>query len=344
MNDSAHDISSQGQQQARVITVTLSPTLERTLVTHFLGLGYKNRVTERVKVIPAGRGINIARALDRLVCNTSAVVLLGDDATGSAYSTLLAKETFDTIVLHTNSITNSDIVVYDTGHHTETRIVEDSADAMAKDIKAVGDLLQSMLQENDYVVFAGGLPQGVDSDSYAYLTDSAQAKGARVVLVTEGKALDDALRARPELIVLSNGQLEAFFNYPIRTLEGVVSSAHKLQERGALRVLIVDDERAVAVLVDENTSWFVELHEEDAGTTSGVWDALVAGYLTGRIKRNPLNQALELGAAAASYAINHVGTDFGDEDALAAHQDDIEVVQIDEDNETPIQSAPPLSS
>jgi 1-phosphofructokinase len=324
----------EASQTAKVITVTLAPSLERTMVTHFLGTGYKNRVTERVKVAPAGRGINIARALYRMMCNTTAVVLLGGDATASAYTALISQEGFDTIVLHTDSITSSEVVIYDSGHHTETRIVEDSAEATADDIAAVSDLLQNMLNPDDYVVFAGGLPQGVNTDTFGLLTDRLRSKGAKVVLVTEGKALEDALRARPELIVLTNGQLEAFFNYPIRTFGDIASSAHKLQERGALRVLVVNDERAIAVLVDEEAGWLAELNEEDdGGTTSGVWDAFVAGYLTGRIKRNPLDQSLELGAAAASYAISHVGTDFGDEEEIASHQSNIEVMQIDENNE-----------
>lgn len=322
----------------KIITVTLNPSLVRRVVTHYLGLGYRNRVTENIQLVPSGRGINIARALHRLECDTCALVLLGSDAAGSAYSKLAADESFETIMLYTKSTTNSEVVLVDTGHNTETCIFEDTAEATEDDMTVLMERLLSIMQKGDYVVFAGGLPRGLASDAYAILTERVHSKGAKVVLVTEGKALEDALRGRPELIVLTTRQAEAYFNYPIRTAEGIINGASKIQSEGALRVLVVDNERMQAVLVDEESSWLVELHEDDAAhaiTNKTVWDAFVAGYLTGRIQRNPLEDSLELGAAAASYTMSHEDNDFGTEAEIAIHQDDFDMVELtDEDPET----------
>lgn len=324
------------EQKPSIYTVTLSPELERTLVVHYLATGYQNRVTEKMQLSPSGHGVNIAKALDRLKTPSSAIVLLGNDATGKAYTSLVSEENFDAIVVHSTSATNSAMVIYDTGHNTETRIIEDRAEVNANDIAAVGELLQSLVEAGDYVVFAGALPDGISEDTYAYLIDLVQAKEAKVVLATSGPALENALAAAPELIMLTLRDLEGHFNYPIRNLQDICASARKLQERQAQRVLVVDDERTQAVLIEEEAQWLVELHEDDhIGTTSGVWDAFIAGYLTGRITRKALDESLELGAAAAAYTLNQVGNEFGTAKDIKTHTEEIDVVQIDPDDEPP---------
>ncbi len=71
--------------QKKVITVTLNPSLDRTVTTHFLALGYHNRTTATTRLDPAGRGVSVSRALHALGVETHAVVVLGHDANGRAY-------------------------------------------------------------------------------------------------------------------------------------------------------------------------------------------------------------------------------------------------------------------
>lgn len=327
-------------QQPKVITVTLTPTLERTVVTNFLAIGYRNSVTEPVRLEAAGHGLNIARACHQMRCATESIIVLGHDTTAEAYQTLLAEEAFETVVLAVHCTTNSEVVIYDTGHQNETRIADRSASLSADDVTALGELLKTQTNTGDYVVFAGDLPYGVALDTYAYLTDIVQAEGAKVVLVTDGKALEHALKAEPELVMLNNAQLEGYFNYPVRTMTGLVACAQKLQAEGALRVLIIDDEHQIAVLVDEEDSWFVGLPEEARGTSSGAWDALLAGYLIGRTSKRALDVSLELGAAAAAYTINHIGNEFGTIKDIKRYTEEIQVVPVEQAEQSPRQMPP----
>jgi sugar/nucleoside kinase (ribokinase family) len=47
------------------------------------------------------------------------------------------------------------------------------------------------------------------------------------------------------------------------------------------------------------------------GTSTGIWSALRAGFLAGWSQKRPLPQSLELGVAAAAYAAEQIGTEFG---------------------------------
>lgn len=317
--------------EPKVVTVTLNPALLQTLVIPFLAVGYQNRVTEPVRLDPAGRGINISRALHNLGVPTKAVVLLGTDTTGQAYTSLLAQETVDVIVINTNGSTHSEIVIADPGNGTETHLIEESAEVSGEDVIAVGQLLQQMLNPNDIVVFAGALPNGVARDSYAYLTDFAQDVGAQVVVSTDPEALEQTLRSKPELIALNEMEAEGMFNYPIRTYEDLVGGARQLHKRADTQVLVVVKDKGNAVMVEQDNEWFVEFVSDEQGTLSGIWDAMLAGFLAQRLKGRSVAGALELGAAAASYTASHLGTEFGSLHAVEIYCRDVKVSMLNPD-------------
>lgn len=313
-----------------IITVTLTPTLERTLVVHYLGVGYTNETQGPVRLDPAGRGINIARALHRLNCPVQSLILLGNDSVGEVYAGLLTEEAFDVMVVPTKTYTRSCTVIWDDKNQLETRLVGTDPRLDQANIVALGEALAQQVKAGDMVVLAGDLPYGVEPDSFAYLTDVVQAIGAKVALATNGYALRDALKAEPDLVVLDQGSAEAYFNYPIRSYEDLLTSAHHLREAGSQQVLIFVKTKGIAVLVDADEQWMVEFPESDcSGTSSGVWDAMVAGYLAGRAKRRPLGEALELGAAAATFATMQIGNEFGTLKELKTYLDDVDVISID---------------
>ena len=78
-----------------------------------------------------------------------------------------------------------------------------------------------------------------------------------------------------------------------------------------------------AVLVTEEDVWRVDLPEFEPGTSSGVKDALIAGYLVGRAMHIPLDKSLELGAASATYTASQVGNEFGKPSDVAEFMSDV---------------------
>ncbi|MGD2157568.1 MAG: PfkB family carbohydrate kinase [Anaerolineales bacterium] len=106
----------------KIITVTLNPSLDRTLVTHHLAIGYHNLTQETTRLDPAGRGLGISRTLSKLGIPTQAIVLMGNDATGKAYRALISEEDFDVTVIEVSGRTRSKTIIWDTGKNNETQI------------------------------------------------------------------------------------------------------------------------------------------------------------------------------------------------------------------------------
>ncbi len=317
------------QPARKVITVTLNPSLDRTLTTHFLSLGYTNRVTGATRLDPAGRGVNVSRALHALGEPTHAILLLGHDATGLAYEALLAQEGFPVTVVRGAGSTRSNIIITDTGHGHETMILEDSRGVTRADRQMVSRALLSLIHPGDFVVFAGSLPSDVRPDTYAQLTSLAQAAGAHVALnAGGGDPLKLAVQARPNLIYLTQSQMEGLMNVPVRAQEDVIGAAKRLQARGVQRVLVALEETRVAYLVAEDAVWRAEW-PDTSGTRVGLAGAMIAGFLAGRLEGESFEKSLQLGAATAVITLSRPGRDYGTREEVEAVLPEVHVGQVD---------------
>jgi len=316
------------QPARKVITVTLNPSLDRTVTTHFLSLGYTNRETGPTRLDPAGRGVNVSRALHALGEPTHAILLLGQDATALAYEALLAREGFPVTVVRGSGVTRSNIMITDTGHGHETLILEDSAGVTRADRQALSRTLLSLIRPQDYVVFAGSLPTDTRTDTYAQLTSLAQAAGARVALnAGGGDPLRLAVPARPFLIYVSQPQLEGLINVPVRAEEDVIGAARLLQQRGVQRVLVALEETRTVYLLAEEGGWRA-VWPDTPGARAGIGSALIAGFLAGRLDGESFEQSLRLGAAMAALTISRPGRDYGTRAEVEALLPEIEAAPV----------------
>jgi 1-phosphofructokinase len=312
--------------EPNVITITLNPSLDRTLVVHYLNVGYHNRTRETTRLDPAGKGVNIARALHQLGCPTRAIVLLGDDATGKAFKSIIADEGFGVTAITVSGNTRSNIFILDDGNHTETAVIEDGPTITQADLDLVMGTMQQQIKEGDFVVLAGSLPNGAPTDTLAQLCQVAHSIGAQVAIVAGGEPLEKALPTKPLLVALSQAEAEAFFNFPVRAKEDVLGCARHLREQGAQQVLLEMRTTNHALLIAEEGQWEVDLPPvAGEGTSTGIWSALRAGFLAGWATKRPLPESLELGVAAAAYVAEQIGSEFGRIEDVKPYREDVTI-------------------
>lgn len=312
----------------KIVTVTLNPSLDRTLVTQFLHIGYQNHTTENSRLDAAGAGLNISQALNKLSIKTKALVLLGDDATGKAFQVLINEYNFPVIAIRVEGQTRSNTIILDTGNAQETQITEEASDITREDIESITNILKSTVRRRDTVVLAGSLPHSAGEDTYEWLTHTCKRLGAEVVISSTGEALRHALSSNPDMVTLNQGELEAFFNIPIRDIRDVSTFAEKLHKQGAEKVLIGMEKTKQAFLYTTDEQLVAGMPEADEGTTSGTWHALLAGFLSGQNKKESNAHSLKLGAAAAIYTASQVGNQFGSSAEIAGYLYRIECQQV----------------
>jgi fructose-1-phosphate kinase PfkB-like protein len=280
--------------------------------------GYPNTVTDVTRLDPAGRGVNISRALSELDIATEAIVMLGTDAIGKAYQALIESEPFKTHLIERPGLTRSNTIIYDSGTKQETQIIEEGVNETddEDDIRVITDRVVEVVQPGDTVALSGVLPRNVPVNIYARLIESVKEAGAKVVLAADGISLEIGLRSSPDIIAMRQNEVESFFNYPVRTAEDVIFSARKLSERsGGSMVLVGEHDIDYGIIVNqEQSGWYAELPplpEGNEGTTSGADDAFLAGFLAHYRNNDDLAEALRRAMAAAAFTRTKAGNTFG---------------------------------
>lgn len=297
----------------KIITVTLNPSLDVTMVTERLDIGYYNRVARAKHLDASGRGMNVSRALSRLDAPTHALVTLGDDAISYAYKGIIDSETFPMTIIQHAGHTRSDTIILHSKRSlkTETHIIDENSICTEEDVQILRKSLKELISAGDIVVLAGNLPPQTRTNVYVELTEFAHECEARVVIVVGGELLHQTMLASPEIVVLRQMEIERLFNYPVRTLSDMISTARKLQSSGCEEVLMVTNDYETVVLVNQHDVLLAEIDDVQLwGTKSGVVDAMLAAYLCALLKQDTREKAMKFAASAMAYTAEEIGNEF----------------------------------
>jgi 1-phosphofructokinase len=280
-----------------IVTVTLNPSLDRTIELERLARGRVQRVTA-ARLDPAGKGVNVARALLANGVPARAVVPIagveGDQLVG-----LLELEGVDVAVVPVLGHTRSNITIAE-ADGTVTKLNEPGASLCAVDLEALAGKVVVAAARGSWVVLCGSLPPALRAEAYATLTHRFVAAGLRVVVDTSGPAFRAAVAVGPELVKPNAEELAEAVGRPLRSRSAVIAAARELQDLGAQTVL-VSLGSAGAILVDEAVV-VGESPVDEPRSSVGAGDAFLAGFLAsqylGASRREAFEEALAWGAAA----------------------------------------------
>ena len=280
-----------------IITVTLNPSLDRTIELDSLAQGSVQRVTA-ARLDPGGKGVNVARALLANGVPTRAVVPVAG-IEGDQLVSLLEHEGVDVVVVPVLGHTRSNITIAE-ADGTVTKLNEPGASLGADDLEALARKVLAAAAPDSWVVLCGSLPPGLRAEAYATLTHRFVAASLRVVVDTSGPAFRAAVAVRPELVKPNAEELAEAVGRPLRSRSEVIAAARELQGLGAQAVL-VSLGAVGAILVDEAVV-VGESPVDEPRSTVGAGDAFLAGFLAGRYhgasRREAFAEALAWGAAA----------------------------------------------
>jgi 1-phosphofructokinase len=287
-----------------IVTVTLNPSLDRTLHVQRLQPGEVHRA-DLSSTDPGGKGVNVARCLSAHGGDVAAVLPVGG-ATGAAVAALLDEAHVAHDLIEQGDRTRANVSVVEPDG-TTTKVNEPGSPLTAIELSAVVEAVSRRVGPGDWVVTAGSLPPGQDPHSYAVIGGAARASGARWAVDTSGDALPASVAATPDLVKPNRRELEEVVGRPLDTVGAVVDAARTLVDRGVGAVLCSLG-RDGAVLVLPHAAVHAATPEVQVRNTVGAGDALLAGYLHGRATGADEQHALRTGVAWAAAAVSTPGT------------------------------------
>lgn len=265
-------------QKSPIVTLTPSPTLDRTYFVKNLVEGGVNRA-DRVGEELAGKGINVSRGLHLASIPAPGIVPIGNadpgvlERTGSGFLTPLWVE--GTLRVSTT------VVEYD---GPTTKINEHPRPLKQKDWDAVVALTVQTVKDNDakWLVVAGAHPEIEETGDVINLHplfDSMAELGVRVVLDTSGPALRYwATQGKATVMKPNAHELAECVGHDLKTIGDVIDAARQLNDWGVNCVL--------ASLGVDGIIAVTKTHAIHAYTapvkvinTVGAGDSTVAGFL-----------------------------------------------------------------
>lgn len=278
-----------------IYTVTFNPSLDYIISVHDFQLGKTNR-TRTEQILPGGKGINVSTVLSNL----------GIDNTALGF---IAGFTGDEIVRRIEKLgIRHNFITVPNG---DSRINIKMKDFDGTEINGSGPVIDAgslkklllkldILQEGDFLVLAGSIPESMPDTVYRDILSRLHKKGIHFVVDATKNLLLNVLEYHPFLIKPNNHELGEIFQTELRTYEDVILYAKKLQEKGARNVLVSMAGEGAAFVSENGDTFKLPAPQGTLINAVGAGDSMVAGFLAGWIQSQDYAHAFRTSVAAGS--------------------------------------------
>lgn len=288
-----------------IITVTLNPAMDKTMVIDGIEIGEVNRA-DSVRNDIGGKGINVSKVLKSFGTDSLATGFLGGIMEEPFRKELMHLGIEDRFISIKES-TRTNIKLVDKKHETNTDINEPGPMISGAELEEFIRFYERSVDEGDIVVLAGGLPPNIPQNLYGRLTRLAKGKGALVVIDAEGEPLGHALVELPDMIKPNEKELASYLGKEALTEEEIVQAAQSLVEKGIRKVLVSRGEKG-SILVTGKSILKGKGLEVQVKSTVGAGDSMVAALVFAEKEKLNDSETLALAQATGAAAVATEGT------------------------------------
>ena len=271
-----------------IYTVTFNPSLDYIVSVNNFQLGMTNRTATEM-MLPGGKGINVSIVLKNLGLENTA---LG----------FVAGFTGDEIQRQVEEIgVNARFIPVDEGisrFNLKLQNIEGTEISREK-TQQLFEMLDQ-LQEGDVLVLAGSIPASMPDDIYRNILKRLDGKGILIAVDATGNLLVNVLEYHPFLVKPNNHELGEIFGAELKDRESVIPYAKKMQEMGATNVLVSMAGEGAVLAAADGKVYLAPAPKGKLVNGVGAGDSMVAGFLTGWLKRQDYREAFHMGIATGS--------------------------------------------
>lgn len=311
-----------GTDQAPILTVTLNPALDLSTTADEVRPDLKLRC-EKPLVDPGGGGINVSRAIKILGGQSRALVALGG-ATGARIAEMLKADGLSVQRLTAPGETRQSLAVTDRATGGQYRFVMPGPEWHKTHVADMMAAIAEAARAGGWVVVSGSNPPGVAAGFEQMLTVRLKDGRARLVVDTSGEALHVLAGSSIPVDVLrmDSHEAEELSGRALPLRSDSAAFAAGLVRDGAARSVIVARGADGSVIATPEGAWHAEAARVPVVSAVGAGDSFVAGFVLACARGWPVEEALALGAAAASAAVTTQATEL-------CHADDVEKFYAD---------------
>lgn len=278
-----------------IYTITFNPSLDYVLKVPELSLGKINR-SENEKIYIGGKGINVSRVLNTLGMKSIPLGFIAGFTGKELKSKLIDSGIEPEFIEVREGNTRINIKIkgeVETAINANGPNINDYSIALL--LKQIDDL-----DSNDIVILAGYVPSTIDSSIYALICKKLYDKNVPFIVDTSGKHLIDSLKYNPFLIKPNKEEVEECLGIKIESIDDLRNGMKRLQELGALNVLVSLGEDGAMLIDDQGNEYGLSAPSINVVNSVGAGDSMLAGFMYGFLKNRDYKEALIYGVACGT--------------------------------------------
>ncbi|MEX1307337.1 MAG: 1-phosphofructokinase family hexose kinase [Eubacteriales bacterium] len=289
-----------------LVTVTLNPSIDKTVTVDELITGGLNRIIS-VRYDFSGKGINLSKAYHALGGETKASGLMhSDDA--EAFIRELEQKGITHDFVELDGRTRENLKAFDAKTSMITEINESGNTVGSVEIERITEKTGDLTKTAWAASFSGSIPPGCPEDIYEKLVRIAKENGAVTLLDCDGAMLKSGLCAEPDIIKPNLFELSQILGTALETKKDMIDAARGLIETYSIRFVAVTLGADGAMLVTESMAYVALPLVLNVQSATGAGDTFAAGLLWALKQGLDAPDMLRWGMAAASDAVTRPGT------------------------------------
>lgn len=278
-----------------IYTVTFNPSLDYIVSVEDFKLGLTNRTSSEL-LLPGGKGVNVSLVLRNLGFENTALGFVAGftgaeidarlNAMGLKTDFIPVNNGFSRINLKLKSIDGTEI------NGAGPEISQNQSEELMRKLE--------QLKEGDVLFLSGSIPPSMADDTYEKIMARLEGKGVQIVVDATKDLLVNVLKYRPFLIKPNNHELGEIFGTELKTREAVIPYAKKLQEMGAVNVLVSMAGEGAVLSAANGEIYSLPAPVGTLKNGVGAGDSMVAGFMAGWMEKQDYRHAFLMGVAAGS--------------------------------------------
>lgn len=280
-----------------IITVTLNSAVDKTYTVPNFSIDRVHRPTEW-RIVPGGKGINVARVCKELGMPVIAMGFAGGH-NGAFIREGLEHEGLPCDLVPTSEESRVCITVIDPERKTQTELNENGPAITVAEIEQLTERVLARLPGADALVLSGSIPPGVPAGIYATLISTAREHGVTTVLDSSGQALAEGLAAGPDIAKPNLAELSHIAGRELITAREAIDQA-MAYIAGGVSCMLISMGRSGAMVATADAQFAATPPEIPFVSAVGSGDSFVAGFLYGRHNGWSLDESLRIATAAGS--------------------------------------------
>lgn len=291
---------------AHILTITINPSLDisssvdQVIASRKLRCGPARRD-------PGGGGVNVARVVDRLGHDATALFPAGGGV-GHQLRALVEAEKIKAVAIAIDGETREDFTIVEHASGQEYRFVATGPTLHEWEWRACLDAIETLPGPIDYIVASGSLPPGAPEDFYARVAALAGGRGAPIVVDSSGAALKAALAHGVDLFKPSLREMRELTGRDLADPAACVSACRDFVQSGQAKIVALTLGSQGAMLATAEGVWRAWPLPIHAVSTVGAGDSFLGAMVCALASGADPVEAFRQGVAAGSAALLSPGT------------------------------------